>query len=62
MNINLNIKIKAGPRTPIEVTVYGTAVNDKTIKFANGHEVKENTICEWLETHLTKALKKIQDE
>ena len=62
MEINLNLKIKGGPRTPVEIDVYGTAVNRKTMKFANGNKVHENTITEWLMENLTIALKKIQDE
>ncbi len=44
MLINLNVKIKAGPRTPVNVEIYGTAVNEKIIKFANGSQVSEYTI------------------
>ena len=61
MNINLNVKIKAGPRTPVEVTVYGTAVNEKTLNFANGDQITETTICSWLKENLTRALRAIQD-
>lgn len=31
MDINLNMKIKGGKRTPVDVVVYGTAVNEKII-------------------------------
>ena len=62
MEINLNVKVKGGPRTPVNVDVYGTAVNSKKLQFKNGNTVHENTIAEWLMENLTIALKKIQDE
>lgn len=62
MNINLNVKIKAGPRTPIEVSVYSTSVNEKTIKFVNGNQVTETQIADWIEGELSKTLEKIQNE
>lgn len=62
MEINLNVKVKGGPRTPVSVTVYGTAVNSKTLKFANGQTVSENTIAQWIETNLSEALSHRQDE
>lgn len=62
MEINLNVKVKGGPRTPVSVTVYGTAVNSKTLQFKNGNTVHEDTIAEWLMENLTIALRKIQDE
>lgn len=61
MVINLNVKIKGGPRTPIEVIVYGTSVNEKTMTFANGKQISESDIVDWLYTNLTTALKKIQE-
>lgn len=62
MRINLNVKIKAGPRTPVEVGVYGTSVNEKVISFANGNQISESKIAEWLEENLTRSLKAIQEE
>lgn len=62
MIINLNIKIKGGPRTPVTVEVYHTSMNEKILKFKNGNEVKESTICNWLEKNLITTLKSIQDE
>lgn len=61
MNININVKIKAGPRTPVEVTAYCTAVNAKIIVFANGKRVSGTQIADWIQDELTVALKKIQD-
>lgn len=60
MIINLNVKIKAGKRTPVQVEVYGTAVNEKTIEFANGETIREQAICDWLQSELTAALRKIE--
>lgn len=62
MLVNLNVKIKAGLRTPVEVTVYGTSVNEKIIKFQNGKKVSENDIADWIGKELGKALEKIQNE
>ena len=62
MNINLNLKIKGGPRTPVEVDVYSTSVNEKVLKFQNGNEVKESTICNWLQKNLTESLRSIQEQ
>lgn len=60
--INLNVKIKAGKRTPVEVLVYGTSVNDKSLEFSNGLVISESRIIKWIETELTKAIKSIQGE
>ena len=62
MQINLNVKIKAGPRTPINVDVYGTSVNEKTVKLPNGATLSENHIADWIERELTKSLKKAAGE
>ena len=62
MNINLNLKIKGGQRTPVEVDVYSTSANEKVLKFQNGNEVKESTICKWLQKNLTESLKSIQEQ
>ena len=60
MNINLNVKIKGGPRTPVEVDVYGTSVNSKILKFSNGQTVSEEDIAEWIQLNLLAALSKRQ--
>lgn len=62
MLINLNVKIKGGPRTPVEVTVYGTAVNEKIMRFANGNGMSETQIAETITKNLTEILKAIQNE
>ena len=61
MNINLNIKIKGGKRTPVEVTVYGTSVNQKELVFKNGNRIKENDIAEMISKNTENALRAIQD-
>lgn len=60
--INLNLKVKAGPRTPVQVTCYGTSVNEKAIKFRNGQVIKENSIANWVTSQLQIALEEIQNE
>jgi len=60
MIINLNVKIKGGPRTPVEVDVYGTAVNTKVMKFKNGRTISDNDIAVWIKHHLTEILSGIQ--
>jgi len=62
MEINLNVKIRGGPRTPVDVAVYGTAVNSKTLRFANGKSVSEDAIAQWIETNLSEVLSLKQDE
>ena len=62
MILNLNIKIKAGPRTPVEVDVYCTAVNEKMLRFANGCMVTESQIAEFMKQTLTKKLKELAGE
>jgi len=60
MIINLNVKIIGGPRTPLDVQVYGTAVNDKIMRFANGKTVSETQMAEWIRVGLTTQLREIQ--
>jgi len=62
MNINLNVKIKGGPRTPVEVDVYTTSVNPKTLRFANGETVSEDAIAEWIQRNLSEVLSNRQGE
>ncbi len=61
MNINLNVKIKAGKRTPVAVEVYSMSVNEKTIEFANGLTITESQIASRIQTQLTKELQQIAD-
>jgi len=56
MNINLNVKIKAGPRTVTEVTVYSTSVNEKSLELKNGKIITEHEIVEYLQMELTSML------
>jgi hypothetical protein len=60
--ININVKITAGKRTPVQVDVYSTSVNGKALEFANGEKLEDSEITVWLEKELTKAIKRIQDK
>ena len=60
MIINLNVRVKGGARTPVLVEAYGTAVNTKVMKFANGETVSENAMAIWIEQYLSKVLVAIQ--
>jgi len=62
MIINLNVKVKGGPRTDVEVDVCGTAVNMKTMKFANGKTVSEDAIAIWIEHYLSEMLNNVQSD
>ena len=62
MIINLNVKIKGGPRTPVEVNVYGTSVNIKTLKFANKETMSEDVIAIWIEHYLSEMLNNVQSK
>ena len=60
MEINLNVKVKAGPRTPVDVSVYYTAVNERSIRFKNGKRISGTAIAEGIAENLEIALKKIE--
>ncbi len=57
--LNINIKIRGGKRTPIEVACYGTGAGKKIITFPNDKRVSDEEICAWIQENLTVALKKI---
>ena len=59
--INLKIKIKGGPRTPLEVFVDSLSVNQRVIKFQNGNEISDWDMVGWLTGYLTRQLHKIQE-
>lgn len=61
MKIHLKIDIKAGPRTPIEVAVYGATLHERTIKFTNDRQITEIQIANWVRVELTKILTNIKD-
>ena len=61
MNINLNVKVVGGPRTPVEVEVFSTSVNKKVLTFKNGTTVTQDQIATWIEVELTRVLKAKQD-
>jgi hypothetical protein len=54
--ININVKVKAGKRTPSEVAAYYTAVNEPTLTLVNGREVSASQIAEWIAENLQAAL------
>ncbi len=60
MIINLNVKVKGGPRTPVDVEVYGTAVDTKTITFANGKQISETELAESIVIGLMTQLRTLQ--
>ncbi len=60
MNININVKVRGGPRTPAEVSAYSTAVNKKVIQFANSRAISDRQIANWIETELLKSLKTVE--
>lgn len=37
--LNFNVKVKAGKRTPAQVSAYSTAVNKKTLTLTNGETI-----------------------
>ncbi len=61
MNINFNVKVRGGPRTPVEVDVFSTSVNEKALTFKNGLTVTQDQIATWIKTELTRVLKARQD-
>jgi len=61
MEINFNVKVKGGKRTPIVVTVYGTSENEKVIEFANGRHISETVIASWIKEELTRSLRRVQE-
>lgn len=60
MLINIVVKVRGGPRTPVGVEVHGTAVNTKVLRFANGKTVSEHAIAEWIELYLSEMLTDVQ--
>jgi len=61
MTINLNVKVKAGPRTPIEVSACSTSVNEKLIKLSNGRTVSDRYLAKLLEEVIMDMLKELVD-
>ena len=52
MTVNLQVKIKTGKRTPVEVMVTNTSVNEKIMTFLNGKTMSEYTFSQYLEKDL----------
>jgi hypothetical protein len=61
VNINFNVKVRAGPRTPVGVDVYSTSSKEKALRFANGVQVTETQIADWLHSELSRVLRQLQD-
>lgn len=59
MRININVQVHGGKRTPPTVNVYGTAVNTKTMEFANGSQITDVQMAEWIQEQLEIVLKKV---
>jgi len=62
MLINLSLKVQGGKRTPVTVTCYPTAINDKVMIFANGKCITGNHIAEYIEKDLGEKLSLMQSE
>jgi hypothetical protein len=60
MNINFNVKISGGPRTPLSVETYCTAVNGRTLKFKNGETIHSQEISDLITNLLFKKLEEIE--
>jgi hypothetical protein len=60
MELNFNVKVKAGPRTPAQVGAYYTSVNSKTVTLTNGKTITSAQISKWLQEQLQVALDKLQ--
>jgi hypothetical protein len=60
MNININLKVRGGPRTPVNVDAYATS-KEKTLTFSNGVKVTQTQIVNWLQTELLRVLRERQN-
>ncbi|MFH1455043.1 MAG: hypothetical protein ABIF22_01865 [bacterium] len=61
MTINLNIKLTAGKRTPLQVDVQRTSVNEKVLTFKNGQTMTESEIASTIKKQLEYYLGRIQN-
>ena len=62
MEVNLNVKVKAGKRTQPSVLVACFGVNVKTIEFANGKTITDEELANWIAENLQSALVKFAKE
>jgi hypothetical protein len=60
MEINFNVKVNAGKRTPASVNVILTSVNPKTLTLINGKTISDQSIADWIETELLKTIRNIE--
>lgn len=59
--INLKVKIKGGVKTPLEVWVESLAEKVRVIRFANGNQISDRDMIDWLTGYLTRKLNKLQE-
>lgn len=60
MELNFNVKVRAGTRTSVEVEARCTAVNEKMIKFIGGRTLTSGQIAEWIRVKLQAELNEVQ--
>jgi hypothetical protein len=60
MKIHFRVTVEAGPRTETAIEAYSTAINPRSIRFANGIEVTENELSRYIERSLKSALDEIK--
>ena len=57
---NINVKVRGGVRTPIQVSAMPTGVNEKVIKLANGYAVTDGIIALQIEADLKRYLQSVE--
>lgn len=62
MIAGFTLKVKAGPRTSVEVECSPTGVNAKTFTLSNGKTITDDQISKWVAKSLYEALAKLADE
>jgi len=60
MEFNLNVKIRGGQRTPVEVSACSTAVNPRVMVLKGGEVITDAQIAAWIEHELTDVLENVQ--
>lgn len=59
MQININVKVKTGKKSEIEVSAYCTSVNEKILEFkGSSKKISSQKIARWIEEELKRVLKK----
>lgn len=62
MIAGFTVKVKAGPRTSVEVECVPTGVNTKTFTFSNGKTITDDEISKWIAKNLYESLATFADE